>query len=137
MPVRSSIHWKPLRDSHYVVASLEPGQGGRRQLFVKQATLVQVQQLVRGAHAQPALGLLLGRRWECPITETSYLSIESLAEGGVAPDESSLEAAMGVLVARFRSRDGLERVGSAWRSQPVLDAQQIEDVVAFLRTLRD
>ena len=33
--------------------------------------------------------------------------------------------------------DGLERVGSAWRSQPVLDAQQIEDVVAFLRTLRD
>jgi len=28
-------------------------------------------------------------------------------------------------------------VGSAWRNQPVLDAQQIEDVVAFLRTLRD
>ena len=111
MPVRSSIHWKPLRDSHYVVASLEPGQGGRRQLFVKQATLVHVQQLVRGAHAQPALGLLLGRRWECSITGTSYLSIESLVEGGVALDEGSLEAAMNVLVTRFRSRDGLERVG--------------------------
>jgi hypothetical protein len=111
MPVRSSIHWKPLRDSHYVVASLEPGQGGRRQLFVKQATLVHVQQLVRGAHAQPALGLLLGHRWECPITGTSYLSIESLAEGGVARDESALETAMSVLVAQFRSHDGLERVG--------------------------
>src|SRR5262245_22313198 len=33
--------------------------------------------------------------------------------------------------------DGLVRVGSSWRGQPVLSAQQIEDVVAFLRTLRD
>lgn len=28
------------------------------------------------------------------------------------------------------------RVGSAWRGKPVLDAQQIEDVVAYLTTLR-
>jgi sulfur-oxidizing protein SoxX len=33
--------------------------------------------------------------------------------------------------------DGLERVGWQWRGQPVLGAQQIEDVVAFLRTLRE
>jgi sulfur-oxidizing protein SoxX len=33
--------------------------------------------------------------------------------------------------------DGLERVGWQWRGQPVLNAQQVEDVVAFLRTLRD
>jgi len=33
--------------------------------------------------------------------------------------------------------EGLERVGWQWRGQPVLSAQQIEDVVAFLRTLRD
>jgi sulfur-oxidizing protein SoxX len=32
---------------------------------------------------------------------------------------------------------GLQRVGSPWRGQPVLNAQQIEDVVAFLKTLRD
>jgi sulfur-oxidizing protein SoxX len=37
----------------------------------------------------------------------------------------------------YYRNDGLERVGSAWRNQPVLEAQQIEDVVAFLRTLRD
>jgi len=41
-----------------------------------------------------------------------------------------------IMPSYYRS-DGLERVGSAWRNQPVLDAQQIEDVVAFLRTLRD
>jgi L-cysteine S-thiosulfotransferase len=29
-----------------------------------------------------------------------------------------------------------KRVGSAWRSKPVLDAQQVEDVVAYLKTLR-
>lgn len=32
--------------------------------------------------------------------------------------------------------DGFARVGEAWRDKPVLQAQQIEDVVAFLRTLR-
>jgi len=41
-----------------------------------------------------------------------------------------------IMPSYYRS-DGLERVGSAWRNQPVLAAQQIEDVVAFLRTLRD
>ncbi len=33
-------------------------------------------------------------------------------------------------------RDGLTRVGSAWRDKTILSAQQVEDVVAFLRTLR-
>src|SRR5262245_61774385 len=32
--------------------------------------------------------------------------------------------------------NSLNRVGWQWRGQPVLDAQQIEDVVAFLRTLQ-
>ena len=32
--------------------------------------------------------------------------------------------------------DGLNGVASAWRGRPVLDAQQVEDVVALLRTLR-
>jgi sulfur-oxidizing protein SoxX len=33
--------------------------------------------------------------------------------------------------------EGLERVAAAWRDRPVLTAQEIEDVVAFLATLRD
>jgi sulfur-oxidizing protein SoxX len=33
--------------------------------------------------------------------------------------------------------EGLDRVAAAWRDRPVLTAQEIEDVVAFLATLRD
>jgi L-cysteine S-thiosulfotransferase len=33
--------------------------------------------------------------------------------------------------------DGLDRVAPAFRGKPILSAQQIEDVVAFLATLRD
>lgn len=33
--------------------------------------------------------------------------------------------------------EALRRVGAAWRGRPILDAQQVEDVVAFLATLRD
>ncbi len=29
-----------------------------------------------------------------------------------------------------------QRVGAAWRGKPVLDAQQVEDVVAYLQTLK-
>lgn len=41
-----------------------------------------------------------------------------------------------VMPAYFRS-DGLTRVAPAFRGKPVLSAQQIEDVVAFLVTLRN
>jgi sulfur-oxidizing protein SoxX len=32
--------------------------------------------------------------------------------------------------------DGLNRVAEPWRGRPILDAQQIEDLVAWLQTLR-
>ena len=37
----------------------------------------------------------------------------------------------------FHRSEGLQRVGRAWQGKPVLDAQQVEDVVAFLLTLKD
>jgi L-cysteine S-thiosulfotransferase len=33
--------------------------------------------------------------------------------------------------------EGLTRVGAAWRGKPILTAEQIEDIVAFLSTLKD
>jgi sulfur-oxidizing protein SoxX len=37
----------------------------------------------------------------------------------------------------YHRTDGLTRVAPAWRDKPVLSAAQIEDVVAFLLTLRE
>ena len=33
--------------------------------------------------------------------------------------------------------DGLTRVGRAWRDKPILSAEQIEDIVAYLASLRE
>jgi len=35
----------------------------------------------------------------------------------------------------YHRTEGLTRVGRAWRDKPILTAEQIEDVVAFLTTL--
>ncbi len=40
------------------------------------------------------------------------------------------------LMPSFHRSEGLSRVAPAFRDKPVLDAQQVEDVVAFLRTLQ-
>ncbi len=36
----------------------------------------------------------------------------------------------------YHRTEGLARVGAAWKDKPVLDAQQVEDVVAYLLTLK-
>ncbi|MFN4308991.1 MAG: sulfur oxidation c-type cytochrome SoxX [Ferrovibrio sp.] len=37
----------------------------------------------------------------------------------------------------YHRTEGLNRVGAAWRDRPVLTAQEIEDVVAYLVSLRE
>jgi sulfur-oxidizing protein SoxX len=36
----------------------------------------------------------------------------------------------------YHRTEGLTRVGTAWQQKPILDAQQVEDVVAYLVTLK-
>jgi sulfur-oxidizing protein SoxX len=43
----------------------------------------------------------------------------------------------GTIMPAYYRMDGLERVAPAFRGRTVLTAEQIEDVVAFLVTLRD
>jgi L-cysteine S-thiosulfotransferase len=37
----------------------------------------------------------------------------------------------------FYRVDGLDRVGPSWRGKPILSAEQIEDMVAYLTSLRE
>jgi sulfur-oxidizing protein SoxX len=50
-------------------------------------------------------------------------------------DSSRINAA--TIMPAYHRTDGLARVAPAWRGKPVLSAEQIEDVVAFLTTLKD
>ncbi len=40
------------------------------------------------------------------------------------------------LMPALHSTEGRRRVGNTWQNQPILDAQQVEDVVIFLKTLK-
>ena len=43
----------------------------------------------------------------------------------------------GTIMPSYYRIDGLVRVGQSWRDRPILSAEQIEDIVAYLTTLRD
>jgi sulfur-oxidizing protein SoxX len=50
-------------------------------------------------------------------------------------DARSLNAA--TIMPSYYRVDGLHRVGTAWRDKPILSAGQIEDMVAYLVSLRE
>ena len=50
-------------------------------------------------------------------------------------DSSRIDPAS--IMPAYHRTDGLTRVAPAYRGKPILSAEQIEDVVAFLMTLRD
>jgi sulfur-oxidizing protein SoxX len=43
----------------------------------------------------------------------------------------------GTIMPSYHRIDGLDHVAQAWRGKPILSAEQIEDIVAYLATLRD
>jgi L-cysteine S-thiosulfotransferase len=50
-------------------------------------------------------------------------------------DASRLNAS--TIMPSYYRADGLDRVGASWRGKPILSAEQIEDIVAYLVTLRE
>jgi len=50
-------------------------------------------------------------------------------------DASHLNAA--TIMPSYYRVDGLDHVGPSWRGKPILSAEQIEDIVAYLASLRD
>lgn len=64
-----------------------------------------------------------GRRWTEAQLRLRVVDSRRLDPGSVMP--------------AFHRTEGLQRVGPAWAGKPILDAQQVEDVVAYLRTLQE
>ena len=64
-----------------------------------------------------------GSRWTAAQLRLRIVDAKQLNPNSIMPAMHKLE--------------GLQNVSRAWRDKPVLDAQQVEDVVAFLQTLRD
>jgi sulfur-oxidizing protein SoxX len=63
-----------------------------------------------------------GARWTVP-----QLRLRIVDSQRVNPD---------TVMPAFHRSEGLQRVGAAWQGKPIFDAQQVEDVVAFLATLQ-
>ena len=104
MPVVNSILWKPRRDSHYVLTSVQPDQGGFRQIFVHQDQLDRIRRRGHGPPGEHLLGLLLGSRWDCPITGTRYVVIQSFEETHETTQDS--KAMTAALVDRLTHHSG-------------------------------
>ena len=64
-----------------------------------------------------------GRRWS-----EGQLRLRIADSGQINP---------ATIMPAYHRTEGLVRVATAWRGKPVLSPEQIEDVVAFLMTLKD
>jgi len=118
MPIEQSIQWKPLRDPHYIVASLQPADGGRRKIFVRQQVIARVEALVR-SHARRAVGLLLGQLYQCSVTGTDYVVVESLSESGAVGDEHQMATKVAEAMVSHEKEHHLHLLGLDHRADVV------------------
>jgi sulfur-oxidizing protein SoxX len=108
-----------------------------------------------GAAGDPARGraLAINRQTTCVLCHAVPQTAATL-QGDLAPDlagsggrwsEGQLRLRLvdasrlnpATIMPSYYRVDGLQRVAAAWRDRPILSAEQIEDVVAYLATLRD
>jgi len=108
-----------------------------------------------GAPGDPARGrsLVLNRTSTCILCHSGPFPEErfqgdlapSLAGSGSRWSEGQLRLRLvdasrlneATIMPSYYRVDGLTRVGPAWRGKPILSAEQIEDIVAYLVTLRE
>ena len=132
-----------------------PGVAAAQELRSYAVTGDAIQVSLTGAHGDPARGraLVLARASTCILCHNGPFREERF-QGDLAPnlagsgsrwsegqlrlrlvDASSRNPA--TIMPSYYRIDGLARVGSAWRGKPILSAEQIEDMVAYLVTLRE
>ena len=147
---------RPLRDALVGAAALLIAAGAERPLRPYAVVGDAIPASLTGATGDPARGraIVLDRRLgACLLCHTGPFPEERF-QGTLAPDLSGTGSRWSAGQLRLRlvdatrlnpetimrpyyRTDGLARVGNAWAGQPILTAEQIEDVVAFLSTLRE
>jgi sulfur-oxidizing protein SoxX len=114
-----------------------------------------IPQSLTGEPGDPARGraIVVAREYTCLLCHSGPFP-EQRFQGDLSPDlkgtgarwnEGQLRLRMvdasrlnpATIMPAYYKIDGLNRVAPAWRGKSILTAEQIEDVVAYLATLRD
>ena len=132
-----------------------PGLAAAQELRRYEVTGDAIAKSLTGAPGDPARGrtTLLNRQSTCILCHNGPFPEEKF-QGDLAPnlagsgsrwsegqlrlrlvDASRLNEA--TIMPSYYRVDDLHRVGPAWRGKPILSAEQIEDIVAYLVTLRE
>ena len=132
-----------------------PGAIGAQQLVAYAVDGDAIAASLTGAAGDAARGrtLVINRQTTCvlchavPQTEAAFQGdlAPNLAGSGSRWSEGQLRLRLvdasrlnpATIMPSYYRVDGLQRVAAAWRERPILSAGQIEDVVAYLATLRD
>ncbi|GJD59095.1 sulfur oxidation c-type cytochrome SoxX [Methylobacterium dankookense] len=106
-----------------------------------------------GAAGDPARGRAIARDPRKGLCTLCHAGLGGAPEGDLGPDLAQVGARLdagqlrlrlvdgralnpGTLMPSYYRAEGAERVGAAWADRPILEADEIEDVIAFLLTLR-
>lgn len=106
-----------------------------------------------GAAGDAARGRAIARDGRKGLCTLCHAGLGGSPEGDLGPDLSGVGARLtagqirlrlvdgralnpGTLMPSYYRVTGAERVGAAWQDRPVLEADEIEDVIAYLLTLR-
>jgi hypothetical protein len=133
IPVEQSIHWKPLHDSHYVIASLQPGDGGRRKIFRPRPAAAACRSARRRqATADASSVSSSGSNAPARRREPIYFVIESLVEQPPAVDDEGIAAGLASALGTHRSDRRKQVLG--WYSGAVQVTTQPSPNTAFIHT---
>jgi sulfur-oxidizing protein SoxX len=162
-PGTTPSRWKPLTRSAVTLAGAWlagaafalPGAAGAQSLKADAVVGDAIPASLTGAPGDAARGrmLVLDRGSTCilchsgPFPEAKFQGdlAPSLAGAGSRWSEGQLRLRLvdasrlnpATIMPSFYRVEGLERVGAPWRDKPILSAEQIEDVVAYLVSLRE
>jgi sulfur-oxidizing protein SoxX len=156
LPVKSTAEELLVMAAALALLAIIPGQVMAQALRPYESVGDAIPQSLTGARGDPARGRAIvvdRQKGLCLLCHTGPFP-EQRFQGNLAPDltgvgtrwsEGQLRLKIvdsrrlnpATIMPPYYTLDGLARVGRNWQDKPVLSAEQVEDVVAFLTTLTE